>query len=96
MRTDKSTAKYQKLIRMMETFVSGVSTSHQFVRELDDEFWACGLNADDRFSDLLTALDMFGVPREDFGTDEKTLASEFQNALRLLRDELHTESAGEA
>ncbi len=96
MRTSSPTAKYQKLIRMMEAFVSGGSTSHEFVREMDGEFWACGLNDDDQFSDLLTALDMFGVPREDFGADEKTLASECQNALRLLRDELKAEAAREA
>jgi len=82
-----STTKYQKLIRMMEAFVSGESTSQEFVGEMDSEVWSCGLNEDDRFSDLLTALDMFGVPREDFGTDEKTLASQCRYALRLLKDE---------
>src|SRR6266516_1720747 len=60
------------------------NTSLQFVREMDGEFWACGLNEDDRFSDLLMDLDMFGVPREDFGSDEKTLASQCRYALRLL------------
>jgi len=82
-----SKTKYQKFITMLEAFVSDQNTSLQFVREMDGEFWACGLNEDDRFSDLLMALDMFGVPREDFGSDEKTLASQCRYALRLLKDE---------
>ena len=83
-----STARNQKLILMMEAFVSGERTSHEFVREMDAEFWASGLNEDDRFSDLLMALDMFGVPREDHGVDAKTLASECRYALRVLRGQL--------
>jgi len=79
-----SKAKYQKLIRMLEAFIAGESTSHEFVREMDGEFWACELNEDDRFSDLLMALDMFGVPAKDFGYDQKMLASECRYALRLL------------
>jgi hypothetical protein len=78
---------YQKFIQMLETFVTGEHTSHEFVREMDEEFWTCGLNEDDRFSDLLTALDMFGVPAKDFGCDEKTLASECRYALRLLKEQ---------
>ncbi len=72
---------------MVEEFVSGESTSPEFVREMDSEFWSCGLNEDDRFSDLLMALDMFGVPREAFGTDTKTLVSQCRYALRLLRNQ---------
>jgi|GEM_PF-5386279 len=71
---------------MMEAFVSGESTSHEFIRQMNAEFWAAGLNEDDRFSDLLMALDLFGVPREDFGVDAKMLTSECQYALRILRD----------
>ena len=81
-----SKARYQKLIRMLEVFVAGESTSHEFVREMDGEFWASELNEDDRFSDLLMALDMFGVPARDFGCDEKMLASECRYALRLLNE----------
>ena len=77
--------RYQKLVRMLEAFVAGEDRSFQFVREMDGEFWASGLNEDDRFSDLLMALDMFGVPAKDFGCDEKALASECQYALRLLK-----------
>ena len=82
-----SRAKYQKLILMLETFVAGESTSHQFIKDMEGEFWACGLNEDVRFSDLMMALDMFGVPREDFGYDEKELTSQCRYASRLLKDE---------
>jgi len=83
-----SPTKFQRLIQMMEAFVSGESTSPDFVKQMDSEFWACGLNEDERFSDLMTALDLFGVPRENFGSDTKTLASECRYALRILTDEL--------
>jgi hypothetical protein len=85
-----STAKYQKLIRMIETFVSGESTSLHAVREMEAEFGACGLVEDDRFHDLMMALDLFAVPNKDFGygCDPKHLASECRYALRVLRDEL--------
>ena len=78
--------RYQNLLRMLEAFVAGEDRSLRFVRAMDAEFWANGLNEDDRFSDLLMALDMFGVPAKDFGCDEKTLAAECRYALRLLRD----------
>ena len=80
-----SKTKYQKLIRMLEAFVSGESTSHEFVRELDGEFWTCGLNEDEQFYDLLIALVMYRVSTKDFGYDEKMLASECRCALRLLK-----------
>jgi hypothetical protein len=81
-----SQGKYQKLIGMLETFVTGERTSLEFVQEIEAEFWSCGLNEDDRFSGLMMALDMFGVPAKDFGYDEKMLASECRGALRLLKD----------
>jgi hypothetical protein len=85
-----STARYQKLIRMMEAFVSGQSTSLLAVREMEAEFGACGLVEDDRFHDLMMALDLFAVPPKDFGygCDPKHLASECRYALRVLSDEL--------
>jgi len=85
-----STAKYQKLIQMMEAFVSGQSTSLQAVREMEAEFGACGLLEDDRFHDLMMALDLFAVPTKEFGygCDPKHLSSECQYALRLLRGEI--------
>ncbi len=85
-----STARYQKLIRMMEAFVSGGSTSLQAVREMEAEFGSCGLVEDDRFHDLMMALDLFAVPPKDFGygCDPKHLASECRHALRVLSDEL--------
>ena len=84
------TAKYQKFIQMMEVFVSGKDTSHQFVSAMETEFWACGLNEDERFDDMTMALDMFAVPTKDFGCDcdPKHLTSECRYALRVLRDEL--------
>jgi hypothetical protein len=80
-------SKYQKLLGMLEAFVAGQNRSIQFVREMDAEFWAVGLNEDERFSDLLMALDMFGVPVKDFGCDERTLATECRHALRVLKEE---------
>jgi hypothetical protein len=71
---------------MLKAFVAGESRSLEFVREMDAEFWACELNEDDRFSDLLMALDMFCVPPEDFGSDRKALTSQCRYALRLLKD----------
>jgi len=83
-----STAKYQRLIQMMEAFVCGESTSLQFVKEMETEFWACGLNDDDRFHDLLMTLDLFAVPIKDFGyaCDSKPLAAQCRYALRVLKD----------
>lgn len=81
-------AKYQNFIRMLEEFLEGKNTSLKFVKEMETEFWACGLNEDDHFSDLMMALDMFGVPAKDFGYDEKILVSECRGALRLLKEEL--------
>ena len=83
------TAKYQKLIQMMEAFVSGESTSLQFVKEMETEFWACGLNEDDRFHDLLMTLDLFAVSTKDFGhaCDPKPLATHCRYALRVLKNE---------
>ena len=84
-----STAKYQKFIGMMEVFVSGKDTSLQFVSAMEAEFWARGLNEDDRFDDMMMALDLFAVPTKDlgYGCDPKRLTSECRYALRVLRDE---------
>lgn len=78
--------EHQKLIQMLEAFVAGENTSREFVKQIDAEFWACELNEDDRFSGLLMALDMFGVPLEDHGYDEKMLAFECREALWLLKN----------
>jgi len=86
------TIKYQKIIQMMEVFVSGKDTSRQFVSAMEAEFWTCGLNEDERFDfdDLMMALDMFAVPTKDFGydCDPTHLTSECRYALRIMRDEL--------
>jgi len=81
-----SKTKYQKLIGMMDAFVSGQSRSRDFVSQMEGEFATSDLDNDDRFSDLQLALAMFGaVDREE---DEKMLAGECKYALRLLREEL--------
>ena len=79
--------KYQKLVRMLGAFVGGENRSLLFVREIDAEFCATGLKEDDRFSDLLMTLDLFGVAAKDFGYREKALAIECWYALRLLNEQ---------
>ncbi len=79
-----STVKYQKLIGMMDAFVSGQSRSRDFVGQMEGEFATSDLDDDERFCDLQLALAMFGAgDRED---DEKMLASECKYFLRLLRE----------
>lgn len=75
---------------MMEAFVSGENTSLQSVSEMEAEFGACGLVEDDRFHDLMMALDLFAVLPKDFGygCDPKHLANECRYALKVLSDEL--------
>jgi hypothetical protein len=68
---------------MMESFVAGENRTRQFVGELVGEFAACGLDDDDRFTDLQYALAMFGNP-DYLSVDEKYLAAEFQRALTII------------
>ena len=77
--------KYQKLIAMMEAFVSGQSRSRDFVSQMEGEFATSDLD-DERLSDLELALAMFGASGREH--DEKMLASECKYALRLLKEEL--------
>jgi len=81
-----SKTKYQKLIGMMDAFVSGQCRSRDFVREMEGEFATSDLDDDERFSDLQLALAMFGAA--DLEADEKMLAGECKYALRVLREEL--------
>jgi hypothetical protein len=83
---EPNATKCQKLITMMEAFVSGQSRSRDFVRQMEGEFTTSDLDDDERFSDLHLALAMFGAA--DREADEKMLASECKYALRLLRDGL--------
>ena len=78
--------KYQKLIAMMEAFVSGQSRSRDFVTGMEGEFAASDLDDDERFSDLQLALAMFGASDREY--DEKMLAGECHYALRVLREGL--------
>jgi hypothetical protein len=77
--------KYQKVIEMMDAFVSGRSRSWDFVGQIENEFAASPLDEDERFSDLQLALAMFGAG--DREADEKMLAGECNCALRVLREE---------
>ena len=77
--------KYQKLIGMMEAFVSGQSRSRDFVSQLEGEFATSDLDDDERSEDLKWALAMFGA--SDIESDNKMLAGECRYALRLLRED---------
>jgi hypothetical protein len=77
-------AKYQKLISMMEAFVSGQSRSRGFAGQMEGEFAASGLDEDERFSDLQLALAMYGAAERE--ADEKMLAGECKYALRILKE----------
>lgn len=78
--------RYQQLIRMMDVFIAGESRSREFVRNMEGEFAACGLDADERLRDLQLALAMFGAAGSEY--DEKMLAAECRYALSLLREQL--------
>jgi hypothetical protein len=79
-----SGAKYQKLIGMMEDFVSGQSRSRDFVCEMESEFATSDLDDDERFNDLQLALAMIGAA--DHEHEQKMLVGECEYALRLLRE----------
>ena len=82
---ESAATKYQKLIAMMEAFVSGQSRSRDFVSQMEGEFATSDLD-DERFSDLELALAMFGASdREHY---EKMLASKCMYTLRLLKEKL--------
>jgi hypothetical protein len=83
---ESATTKYQKLITMMEAFVSGQSRSRDFVTQMEGEFATSDLDDDERFSDLQLALAMFGASDREY--DEKMMAEECKYALRLLREGL--------
>ena len=78
--------KCQQLIQMLDAFVAGESRSRDFVRKMEGEFAASGLDDDERFSDLQFAFAMFGAADHD--DDEKMLAGECRYALRILKESL--------
>jgi hypothetical protein len=80
-----SKSKYQKLIVMMDAFVSGQSRSRDLVGQMEGEFATSDLDEDERFSELQLALAMFGAAERE--QDEKALASECKYTLKLLREE---------
>ena len=79
----ESKTKYQKLIGMMDAFVSGESRSREIVGQMEGEFAATDLDDDERFRDLQLALAMFGAAEREH--DERILVGECKHALRLLR-----------
>ena len=81
-----SKTKYQKLIGLMDAFVSGQSRSRDFVGQMEGEFVTSDLDDDERFRDLQLALAMFGAGEHE--DDEKMLAGECKYALRVLKEEL--------
>ena len=75
-----------KLIQMIDAFIAGESSesrSRDFVRQMEGEFAASGLDDDERFSDLQMAFAMFGAG--DRRHDETMLVDECRYALKLLR-----------
>jgi hypothetical protein len=69
---------------MLNAFVAGGDRSREFVGKMEGEFADCGLDDDDRFSDLKIALAMFGAG--DQAADEKMLGDECRYALRLIQE----------
>ena len=78
-------AKYQKLIGMMDAFVSGQNRSRNFVSEMEGEFATSDLDEDERFTDLQLVPAMFGASDQE--PDEKMLTGKCRYALRLLKEE---------
>jgi hypothetical protein len=70
----------QRLVDLMEAFVSGQDRSRRHVREMEGEF-AQQLDQDERFEDLQYALAMFGADGYDM---EDRLVRECAWALKTL------------
>ena len=83
---ESAATKYQKLIAMMEMFVSGQNRSCGFVSQMEGEFATTDLDDDERFGDLQLAFATFGAAGHE--ADEKMLTGECKYALRLLREGL--------
>jgi hypothetical protein len=73
--------RHQRLIAMMETYVSGQNRSGHYVRQIEGEF-AQHLSDDERFGDLEYALAMFGA--DGYDDIEELLARECVWALKTL------------
>jgi hypothetical protein len=74
-------SRYQRLVDLMEVFVSGQDRSRRHVRELEGEF-AQQLDEDEQFEDLQYALAMFGADGYDM---EAQLVKECAWVLKTLR-----------
>jgi len=75
----------QKLIEMLETFIAGRNRSRQLVWQIEEELVACGLHQDDDIPGFLVTLDLFGVAKDQYGTDENEVASACREVLDVLR-----------
>ena len=76
--------QYRELIEAMEAFVSGSRRSRDYVRHMEGLFATSPLDEDERFSDLQSALALFGAGEREH--DERMLASECRYTLRLLHE----------
>jgi hypothetical protein len=76
--------QHRELIQAMEAFISGASRSHEAVKRMEGLFATSPLADDSRFSDLQSALALFGAGEREH--DEQMLATECRYALRLLHE----------
>ena len=76
--------QHRELIEALEAFVSGSRRSYDDVRRMEGLFATSPLDDDPRFSDLQSALALFGAAEREH--DERMLASECRYALRLLHE----------
>jgi hypothetical protein len=66
----------------MEAFIAGTHRSSEDVRHIEGLFATSRLDDDPRFSDLQSALALFGASEREH--DTRTLASACRYALKLL------------
>jgi hypothetical protein len=76
--------QHRELIEAMQAFISGSRRSRDDVRRMEGLFAMSTLDDDERFSDLQSALALYGAAEREH--DERMLASECRYALRLLHD----------
>jgi hypothetical protein len=74
----------REFVEAMERFIAGASRSRDDVRRMESLLAASLLDDDPRFSDLQSALALFGAGEREH--DERMLASECRYALKLLRE----------
>ena len=60
--------EYEKLVQMIETFVSGSDRSRALVAKIEELFATSPLDDDERFSDFQSALSLFGAGKREDAT----------------------------